>query len=403
MTDRGGQPTPALWAARAGVAERAVYARHLRRLWGLPGTMLGVVAWPSTGNQRMFGHWHYWWQAHVLDCLVDAHLRSPGDRRKAAIERMVNGIHRRNVGTWLNDYYDDIAWLGLALLRAESHVGIRRPDAVRAIADRLRAGWTDHGGGGIWWRRREKYADDFKNVPANGPAAILLARLPDSVANDQGDRADRQRARSTVDWIEEYLIEEQTGLVFDGLHVHLDSDHGDVRERETAIYTYCQGVFLGACVELATRDSVAGGDAWARRAVRTIDAVAQHVTVPDELGPVLRGQGGGDGGLFAGILARYLTLAATSLPVLGVEYTEPAQLAADLVFSSAEAAWRNRTIAPGGPLFGPEWTKPAVLPGRTRRPERDLSVQAGAWMLLEAAASLERANIHPTVQDHTIR
>jgi predicted alpha-1,6-mannanase (GH76 family) len=117
--------------------------------------------------------------------------------------------------------------------------------------------------------------------------------------------------------------------------------------------------------------------------------------VPDELGLVLRGQGGGDGGLFAGILARYLALAASSLPLLGTEYAVAAQQAANLVYCSAEAAWRNRTIAPGGPLFGPEWTKPAVLPGRTGRPERDLSVQAGGWMLLEAAAGLERAGIEP--------
>ena len=33
-------------------------------------------------------------------------------------------------------------------------------------------GWSADGGGGIWWRR----GDDFKNAPANGPAAILLAR-----------------------------------------------------------------------------------------------------------------------------------------------------------------------------------------------------------------------------------
>ncbi|HEX4703059.1 MAG TPA: glycoside hydrolase family 76 protein [Pseudonocardiaceae bacterium] len=393
MTERGAHAAPQLWAARAGVAERAIYARHLRRLWGLPGTMLGVVGWPASSGQRMFGPFHYWWQAHVLDCLIDAQLRFPTGKRRAAIERMINGIHRRNVGTWLNDYYDDVAWLGLALLRAEQHAGIRRPEALRAIAARLRDGWTDHGGGGIWWRRRERYADDFKNVPANGPAAILLARLPDVPGAEQGDRADRQRARSTVDWIEEYLIDEDTGLVYDGLHVRPD---GEVRELETAIYTYCQGVFIGACVELATRDSVAGGGTWARRAVRTIEAVAGHVTVADELGPVLRGQGGGDGGLFGGILARYLVLAATSLPVLGAEYAGAAQLAANLVYASAEAAWRNRTIAPGGPLFGPEWTKPAVLPGRTGRPERDLSVQAGAWMLLEATAGLERAGVQPT-------
>jgi predicted alpha-1,6-mannanase (GH76 family) len=376
------------------VAERAIHARHLRRLWGLPGTMLGVVAWPASAGRRGFGQWDYWWQAHVLDCLVDAQLRFPTARRRQGIERLVNGIHRRNLGSWLNHYYDDVAWLGLALLRAQQHAGLRRPEALEQIAARLREGWTDHGGGGIWWRRRERFDDDYKNVPANGPAAILLARLPDEPGVRVGDRTDRQRARSTLDWIEEYLVDEDTGLVYDGLHVRRD---GDVREVETMIYTYCQGVFIGACVELATRDSMAGGGAWARRAVRTIEAVARHVTVPDEPGPVLRGQGGGDGGLFAGILARYLALAATTLPTLGVEYTGAARLAANLVYASAEAAWRNRTIAPGGPLFGPEWTKPAVVPGRSDRPERDLSVQTGAWMLLEATAALERAGIDPAL------
>lgn len=389
MTDRAG---PGLWAARAGVAERAVFARHLRRLWGQPGTLLGVGTWPTAGGDRLFGRWNYWWQAHVLDCLVDAQLRFPTRPRHDAIRALVRGIHRRNVGTWLNDYYDDVAWLGLALLRAQTRLGDRHAGAVAEIAARLRDGWTDHGGGGIWWRRRERYADDFKNVPANGPAAILLARLsggPVREPEEAADRADRQRARSTVDWIEDHLVDHETGLVWDGLHVGPD---GSVRSVETTVYTYGQGVFLGACVELGLRDGAATHP-WARRAARTVRAVAVHVTVPDEHGPVLRGQGGGDGGLFAGILARYLALAADKLPDLGPEYLGAARLAANLVFTSAEAAWRNRTVAPGGPLFGPEWTKPAVLPGRVDRPERDLSVQTGAWMLLEAAAALERAGI----------
>jgi predicted alpha-1,6-mannanase (GH76 family) len=62
-------------------------------------------------------------------------------------------------------------------------------------------------------------------------------------------------------------------------------------------------------------------------------------------------------------------------------------LAAKLVHASADAAWRNRSVAPGGPLFGPDWSRPAAEPGR-RTPERDLSVQLGAWMTLEAAATL---------------
>jgi predicted alpha-1,6-mannanase (GH76 family) len=100
---------------------------------------------------------------------------------------------------------------------------------------------------------------------------------------------------------------------------------------------------------------------------------------------VLVGHGGGDGGLFSGILARYLARAAAVLPGLG--RAAAGRQAGDLVRVSAEAAWRNRAVAAGGPLFGPDWSKPA---GRAVRgvPERDLSVQLGAWMLLEAAATL---------------
>ena len=66
-----------VWANRAATSETAVTQRNLRRLWGLPGTQLGVVAWPSDRKDRMFGTWHYWWQAHLLDCLIDAQLRDP--------------------------------------------------------------------------------------------------------------------------------------------------------------------------------------------------------------------------------------------------------------------------------------------------------------------------------------
>jgi predicted alpha-1,6-mannanase (GH76 family) len=335
MTEQKVRPSPALWAARAGVAERAIYARHLRRLLAVPNTMLGVVGWPASADQRLFGHWDYWWQAHLLDCLVDAVHRAPSAARELSVRRIVHGIHRRNLGSWLNPYYDDVAWLGLALLRAQRAGLVPATSALAVIAARLRSGWTDHSGGGIWWRK----GDDFKNVPANGPAAILLARLSDLDVSGVGERADRQRARSIVDWMEDNLVDAQTGLVWDGLHVNPD---GSVRDVEKAIYSYCQGVFLGACVELAGRDGT--DSSWAARAARTVDAVAQRVTVPDghDGAAVIRGQGGGDGGLFGGILARNLALAATTLPHLGPRFAEAGHLAADVVFASAEAAFRSR-------------------------------------------------------------
>ena len=362
-TEGAAERSPGLWAARAGVAERAVRGRHLRRLWALPGTRLGVVSWPARLGDRLYARWHYWWQAHLIDCLVDAHDRAPAVERMELIAQVIRGVHLRNLRDWTNDYYDDIAWLGLALHRARALGAVDdrtdvRP-ALAAITAQLRDGWTDHGGGGIWWRR----GDTFKNVPANGPAAILLARA-------RVDRADRQRAIAMTRWMERSLRDPATGLMWDGLHVDAD---GGVREIITMVYTYCQGVHLGACVELAEKDP---SGPWAGLADKTVRAVDAHLAP----GGVLRGHEGGDGGLFTGILTRYLADAAIRL---GCE------TAARLVLDSAEAAWRNRAAVPGGPLFGPEFAVPASVPRRAGGPEADLSVQLSAWMALEAAARLE--------------
>jgi predicted alpha-1,6-mannanase (GH76 family) len=318
----------------------------------------------------MHSHWNYWWQAHLLDCLVDAQERHPHPGRAGTISKLVRGIHLRNFGAWTNEYYDDVAWLGLALMRAHDCEGVPITTAMTRIAAQLRAGWTDHGGGGIWWRRK----DNFKNVPANGPAAILFARW----ATRGGERTDRQRARSMTEWMDQVLVDPRTGLLWDGVYVSPD---GAIKDIVKVTYTYCQGVYIGACVELAEGDT---SGVWVSRAARTIHAVAAHLNDDN----VIRGRGGGDGGLFAGILVRYLAQAALRLD------SPAASLARKLVFGSAEAAWRNRALVRAGPLFGPEWSRPARVPRTAahRRVERDLSVQVSGWMVLEAAALLERSS-----------
>ncbi|MGQ0717569.1 MAG: glycoside hydrolase family 76 protein [Pseudonocardiales bacterium] len=342
-----------VWAARAGAAERAVHTRHLHWLWGLPSTRLGRVGWPARSAQGHYSwQWHYWWQAHLLDCTLDAYQRSPTPWRRDTVAALVRGIRVRNLTGWVNTYYDDIAWLGLALQRSATLAGVRRPGAEQAIMHRLRSGRGPSGG--MRWR----VGDDFVNVPATGPAAIFYAR-----------RGNLGIAASLVDWILEHLIDPDTGLVFDGARVNPD---GSVRILERPIYSYCQGVLLGACLELG---AATGAPRWFEQADRTVHAVAEHLT---DAG-VLRGHGGGDGGLFTGILARYLALAAAAAPAGGI--------AARLVLDSAEAAWANRIIADGGPVFGPQWTVPAQPP-RPGLAERDLSVQLSGWMLLEAAAAL---------------
>ena len=141
------------WAARAGSAERAIVRRHLRRLGGVvPGTRIGRIRWPRLPPVKPWP-WHYWWQAHLLDCLVDAQLRSPRPGRADTIAAVARTVRLRNLGSWTNDYYDDVAWFGLAVQRAGPLAGRSTPPALSAITARLGAGWTPAGGGGIWWRR----------------------------------------------------------------------------------------------------------------------------------------------------------------------------------------------------------------------------------------------------------
>jgi predicted alpha-1,6-mannanase (GH76 family) len=335
-----------LWTTRAAAAEQAVTRRYLHRLAGAPGTRIGRVRSPRP--RKLTGSWNYWWQAHLLDCLVDAQIRDPRPRRAAAIAGMVRGVRLRNLGRWLNDYYDDIAWFGLAAHRAgpRSRPG---PKAVRAITDRLRAGRTDDLGGGIVWRR----GDPFKNAPANGPAAILLART-----------GDVETAMHLTDWLATTLVD-ANGLVMDGIR----PDRTD-----PTTYTYCQGVYLGACIELAEQD---GDPRWLERAERTLTAVATHLAEPD--GVIGGYDDGGDGGLFNGILARYLADAAVRRPEL--------PHARELVLASAESVWRNSAE---GPFFAHDWRRPARRPGPDA-PEGDLSVQLSGWMLLEAASRIHEA------------
>jgi predicted alpha-1,6-mannanase (GH76 family) len=356
------------WANRAASAEAAVATRHFARLWSLPATQLGVCGWPSTRNERLFGSWNYWWQAHLLDCLVDAQARDPQPDRRHPLDRQLRGHRLRNTGRWINDYYDDMAWLALAIERAGRLGGVERRGALRTLTNQFTSAWMPEHGGGIPWRKQDR----FFNAPANGPAGIFLAR-----------NGDVPRAQLMADWIDETLIDPETGLVFDGI-----KEGSLVR----AQYTYCQGVVLGLETELAARTH---DERHAPRVHRLVAAVRDHMAP----GGVLKGTGGGDGGLFGGITARYLALVATTLPVGTPDDQTARDTARQLVLASARSAWDLRQTVDGLPLFGADWAKAASIPtiggavgqfvggavSASAVPERDLSVQLSGWMLMEAA------------------
>ena len=60
-----------VWSFRAQTAADTVNTRFGHRLLGLPGTWIGAIRYPRGRDPRPWAEWHYWWQAHYLDCLVD--------------------------------------------------------------------------------------------------------------------------------------------------------------------------------------------------------------------------------------------------------------------------------------------------------------------------------------------
>jgi len=265
-----------LWASRADAAETAVVHRHLRRLWMLPWTRMGRVRWPADVPSATFISWHYWWQAHLIDCAVDAVVRDPTPARRRRLGRLCrtplirNSVSRAGRAGWRRVYNDDMAWMALALERATRLGGVRRPRGFDAITAALADG-THPATGVLPWRR----GGEFLNAPTNGPAAILFVRLgwPGT-------------AEVLCDWIDETLRDPGTALIHDGIR------KGALVEK---YYTYCQGAVLGAETELALGDGEEpgdGADVHGRRIGRLLTAVESGMCA----GGVIHGEGGGDGG-----------------------------------------------------------------------------------------------------------
>lgn len=383
------------WSFRADEAARSVTRLFGQRLFFLPRTHIAAILRPSGRLKNLSRPWHYWWQAHYLDCLVDAgrrELGSPenpggrfdGENRPSAgqlASRLVTGIRLRNFLTVVNNYYDDMAWLALATHRLDKlaedtrkHTGRgRNAKVLQSLTLQFDSASTDDLGGGTFWSTKR----DFKNTPATAPVALYYART--------GNPA---KAQALLDWLDARLYEPEQGLYRDGLRI---SGTGDVVLEDT-IYTYNQGPVLGALLEL-------GGEANLARAAALVDAVANSLTQPAPLlgrsAAVLRCEGTGDGGLFTGILVRYLALAAADVRLPA----ETRATAAALVNDTAEALWEGRRILPphdrlarpGSHLVFSDSTD---LPARRSYPEGaavELSTQLQAWMVLEAAASIAPA------------
>lgn len=337
-----------MWEQRADAAQEVLARAYANTtpLTGWPG--LYRLRSPARVKDRLA--LSYWWQAQALDVLVDRQERAPDAANLRRIQAFSAAIRLANRGRITNDFYDDMGWMALALLRADA-AGARTAPLARRLWEVIRGGWSDVQGGGIAWRRQ---TPGYKNVPANGPAAILAARL----AARDGRAEDLAWAQRIVAWMHATLVDPDTGLVWDGVN-----RQGDGKIDRDWSFTYTHAVVIGADLAL---HAVTGEAALVDRARRTAGVVLDRLA-PDG---VLPDEGNGDGALFKGILARYL--APLDLPRVR-----------DALAASGEAAWAARDAAG---RFGPSWRTAPAGPV-------ELGAHLSGTALMERLAALERRGL----------
>jgi predicted alpha-1,6-mannanase (GH76 family) len=304
----------------------------------------------------------YWPNAHGLDVLVDAYLRSPSPALKTKMTDLIDGVKVKNGNTMINFYYDDMEWMALACLRAYKATG---DASFKTVTDELwsdiKTGWSNDLGGGIWWRKD----NSSKNTPSNMPAAILAARLCREFNNPD----DLEWAKKIYDWQKTNLYDASSGWVYDNV------DKNGVKNTSWK-FTYNQGVFLGAAMELFAITSANG---YLQDAIKATDyAVSSGFLITNG---ILKDEGGGDGGLFKGVFIRYFTRMIVDGNI------DAAKKTSYIAFlkKNAETLWSkgtNKTQV----LFGSSWEN---KPGTTT----DLTIQLSGVMLIEAMAELKKLKL----------
>jgi len=301
---------------------------------------------------------HYWWQAHAIDTLIDRYERTRDDKYLHQAAELFDGIVKRNQGI-TNDFYDDMLWMGLAVNRLHDYTQDgEHKEAVLELWEDIKTGWNDENGGGIAWNKSQL---DYKNTPSNAPAVILAVRLYEKFENE----TDLEWAENIYEWQKETLVDPDTGIVWDGIN-----REGDGNVDKNWLFTYNQGVFIGASLELY---HITDESYYLSAAEKTIESTMEEFT---DANGIIQENDVGDGGLFKGILIRYLSQMALE-GHLKTDLT-------DFIIENAKSAW-DQISAEGDILFGASWLNP---------PDEnvELSQQLSGTILMEQAALLMMAS-----------
>ena len=250
---------------------------------------------------------HYWPQAHAMDVIVDAYMRTGAKKYKniyplwwegAPTYNFAKGMNAKD--PWWNVFVDDMEWMALTLIRMWESSGKRQYiEKARQLYDNWI--WSTWGPeneapwyGGITWKTDIKKS---KNACSNGPAALIAARLyrfynQAKLKSEKPREAYLNEAVKIYNWEKNTLFDRETGAVYD----HMNKQ-GEIKKNW--IFTYNIGTFLGAAHELFL---ITGDRQYLDDAILAANYAVNKMS--NNRG-VLDDATNGDGGLFHGIFFRY--------------------------------------------------------------------------------------------------
>jgi len=319
---------------------------------------LGVQAlqrWyvPGTGLYRTTGWWN---SANAITAIIDS-MRASGSRQYLAtlantyIQAQISVPNAQEVDStkpmtgfpgFLNNYYDDEGWWALAWIDAYDLTrDTRYLASARSIFDDMAGGWDGTCRGGIWWSKDRTY----KNAIANELFFSVAAHLAMRSATGRQQYAD-WAAKEWI-WFRGSGMINDGHLVNDGLVV--DKNSGKCRNNGKTVWTYNQGVLIGALAEWSRSP---GNSADLEEARKIVDASLRSLTDKDGiLHEACEPDCGADGVQFKGIFMRNLRELDAVAPDLRYR---------TMFAKNADSIWR-KDQAPGN-MFGTVWSGPPLSP-----------------------------------------
>ncbi|MEP0918191.1 carbohydrate-binding protein [Leptolyngbya sp. DQ-M1] len=324
-----------------------------------PGIAAGMAALQMFYNTGT-GLWdtsNWWNAANALEATIEYSRLTDSLTYRGNI---FNTFYQKpRYANFINPWFrDDDGWWAIAWIRAYDLTGEQKYlDQAKFIFWDMTKGWDNVCNGGLYWHKREL---NYKNAITNGLLLSVAAKLN---LREPNDKRYLEWSQKIWNWYQQSGMINAENLVNDGL----DSN---CRNNGKTIWTYNQGVLIGALVDLyrGTKDA---------ELLKQAEAIADASIVKLARNGILRepcednNDCGNDGPQFKGIFMRNLT---------DLYRVSPKPAYREFIARNAESIWANRNAKN---QFGLNWAGTIDKADATR--------QTSAIDALNAAISLSTA------------